>query len=143
MNILILGSMSFSTEMQETGKRLESLGHCVRLPEFIKDYLRLKSKEDMHKAAVKNKETYDLFKRYYELINENDAILIINKKKKGIKSYVGANSLIEMAYAHLLDKKIYLLKDMPDMDYTDEIKALKPVTLNGDLTKIPQRVGGR
>ena len=138
MRILILGSISFSTEMQETSKKLESLGHYIKLPEFIDDYLKLDSREDMHKAAIKNKKTHDLFRKYYELINENDAILIVNEKKRGIENYVGANSLIEMAYAHILNKKIYLLNGIPQMDYTDEIETLNPTILKRDLTKIPK-----
>ncbi len=130
--------MSFSIEMQKIGERLKSFGHYVKLPTFIDDYLKLDSREDMHKAAIKNKKTHNLFKKYYELISENDAILIVNEKKRGIENYVGANSLIEMAYAHILNKKIYLLEGIPQMDYTDEIEALNPTILKGDLTKIPK-----
>jgi hypothetical protein len=136
MKILILGSMSFASEMAEVGKQIEKIGHEVKMPEFIDNYLKLKSSEEMHNAAVKNKMNYDLYTTYYNLIKDNDAILIINNKKKGVKNYIGANALIEMAYAHILGKKIYLLNSIPEMPYTDEIKAMNITLLNGDLNKL-------
>jgi predicted RNA-binding protein with PUA domain len=44
--------------------------------------------------------------------------------------------LIEMAFACALDKKIYLLNPIPEMNYSDEIFAMKPIVLSGDLSKI-------
>lgn len=136
MKILILGSMSFSEEMKETEIQLKSFGHEVELPLFLEDYLKLNSSEEMHAAAVENKNKYDLFKEYFELIKKVDAILILNKEKKGIKNYIRGNALIEMSYAHILNKKIFLLEEIPNLTYTDEIKAMHPIALNGDLSLI-------
>ena len=138
MKILILGSMSFTPEMILVGNELKKLKHQVTLPYFIEDYQKCNSREEMHSNAVKNKLSHDLFKRYYGLIKEHDAILIINKKKKEIENYIGANSLIEMVFAHLLNKKIFLLGKIPEIDYIGEIKATNPIILDGDLTKIPK-----
>jgi len=44
--------------------------------------------------------------------------------------------LIEIAFAHVLDKKIYLLNPVPNISYSDEIEAMKPVILNGKLDNI-------
>jgi hypothetical protein len=45
--------------------------------------------------------------------------------------------LIELGFAYILKKKIYLLNPIPDIPYyKSEIEAVKPVILNGDLTKI-------
>ena len=128
--------MSFSPEMKEIGDELKKRGHEVKLPEFIEDYLGCQSREDMHQKATKNKLSHNLYKVYHQLIKETDAILIVNKKKKEINGYIGANSLIEMAIAKALNKRIYLLNSIPKMDYTNEILATQPTILNGDLTKI-------
>jgi len=136
MKILILGSMSFSPEMKEIGEQLISRGHEIRLPEFIEEYTRCSSRQEMHERAVSNKLAYNLYKVYHDLISETDAVLIVNKDKKGIENYVGANSLIEMAFARALGKRIYLLQGIPKMDYTDEITATNPITLNGNLGEI-------
>ncbi len=62
--------------------------------------------------------------------------LAVNIDKKGIKNYIGGNTFLEMGFAHVLDKKIFLLNEIPDISYKDEIKAMQPIILNGDLSKI-------
>ncbi|PIN72184.1 hypothetical protein COV21_02980, partial [Candidatus Woesearchaeota archaeon CG10_big_fil_rev_8_21_14_0_10_45_5] len=79
---------------------------------------------------------FDVICAYFEEIKKTDAILVINKDKNNIKNYIGGNSLIEIAFAHVLNKKVFLLNPVPQMDYSDEIEAMKPVILNGDLSKI-------
>lgn len=34
----------------------------------------------------------------------SDAILVLNYDKKGIKNYIGGNTLMEMGFAHVHDK---------------------------------------
>lgn len=82
------------------------------------------------------KQEGDLFKNYWNEIKASDAVLVVNIAKNGIENYVGGNALIEMAYAHVLDKKIYLLNPIPQMNYKDEIEAMNPTVLNGDFSKI-------
>ncbi len=61
---------------------------------------------------------------------------MINLTKKGIDNYIGGNTFLEMGFAYVLAKKIFLWQDIPEMIYTDEIKAMQPIILNGDLNKI-------
>jgi len=132
MRILILGSMSFSREMKVYGDKLVSLGHEVTLPVFIEDYLEFNTHREMHEKAVVNKLNNNLYKTYHQLIEKNDAIFIANEKKKDI----GANTLIKMAMARALEKKVYLVNKIHKMDYTDEIKAVNPIILHNALDKI-------
>ena len=62
-----------------------------------------------------------------------DAVLVVNPKKKDIYSYIGGNTLIEMAFAHILNKPLYVLYQIPDMQYTSEILAMNPIVLDGNL----------
>jgi predicted RNA-binding protein with PUA domain len=62
--------------------------------------------------------------------------LVVNEDLNGIKGYIGGNSFLEMGFAHVLNKKIFLLNPISEMGYEDEIVAMKPVILNGDLDKI-------
>lgn len=137
MKILILGSMSFAPEMKEIGAKLTKIGFNVRLPEFTEDYTKCSTREEMHEQAVKNKLSNNLYEVYHHLIEQTDFILIVNEKKKNIDGYIGANALIEMGFAKALNKKIFLLNPIPEMDYQDEIIATTPTILNGDLSKIP------
>jgi hypothetical protein len=63
-------------------------------------------------------------------------VLIVNIDKAGIENYIGGNSFLELGFAHVLSKSVYLLNPVPVMLYTDEIKAMQPIILNGDLSKI-------
>lgn len=78
----------------------------------------------------------DVIKKHFDKIKESDAILVTNYDKNSIKDYVGGNSLIEMAFAHVLNKKIFLLNNIPKLSYSDEIEAINPIILNRDLSRI-------
>ncbi|MEI7718695.1 MAG: hypothetical protein WCI72_02415 [archaeon] len=136
MKLLILGSMSFAPEMKSIGVKLKEKGIEVRLPEFTEEYVGCATREEMHQRAVENKLANNLYEVYHRLIEQTDAILIVNEKKKNIEGYVGANALIEMGFAKALNKRIYLLNPTPVMDYTDEIIATTPIVLNGNLEGI-------
>jgi len=136
MKIVICGSIIFSKSMIEIEKELLEIGHMVIIPRHTKKYARLELAEEIHSESLKNKVEHDLIRDYFDKIKNSDAILIINKDKNNIKNYIGGNSFLEMGFAHILNKKIFLLSDIPEMIYTDEIKAMQPIVLNGDLTKI-------
>lgn len=133
MKIAICGSMQFGKEMVKIKLKLERLGHTVILPKDIELYV---SGEKSIEGKWEKQEG-DLFKNYWNEIKVSDAVLIVNITKNGITNYVGGNALIEMAYAHILDKKIYLLNGIPEMNYKDEIEAMNPMILDSDLSKVP------
>ncbi len=136
MKIAICGSMTFSPEMVEVGKRLRDLGHEATLLDFTEHYATLESRDNMHVESAHNKVEHDLIRGYFEVIKQHDAVLIYNHSKNGIENYVGGNTLIEMAFAHVLDKRIFMHNPIPDMQYRDEMEAMQPEVLDGDLTKI-------
>jgi len=100
----------------------------------LEEYLAIKGKAG--DAVFREQAGQDLIKRYYNMIKEADAILIVNGDKKGIKNYIGGNTFLEMGFAYTMDKKIFLLNPIPDMAYRDELEAMKPIILDNDLSKI-------
>jgi hypothetical protein len=78
----------------------------------------------------------DLLKNYWKEIENSDGILVVNITKSGIENYIGGNALIEMAFAHILDKRIFLLNPIPKQSYSDEIEAMNPRVVQGDLSQI-------
>jgi len=70
------------------------------------------------------------------LIADADAVIVANCDKGNIKNYIGGNSFLEAGFAHILNKKLYFLNNIPEMIYSDELRALQPVILNGDLSLI-------
>ena len=95
-------------------------------------------KEETPSESIQNKVENNLIKHYFNEIKKNDALLIVNITKKGIKNYIGGNSFLEMGFAHVLDKKIFLLNDIPKIGYKDEIIAMNPIILNGDLSRVKE-----
>jgi predicted RNA-binding protein with PUA domain len=136
MRIVICGSMSSAVQMLDAEKELLENNHEVVLPKNTKKYAEKVLTEEISSESTKNKIEYDLIRDYFKKIKNADAVLVVNVDKKGIRNYIGGNSFLEMGFAHCLNKKIFLLNAIPDMIYTDEILALQPVVLNGNLFKI-------
>ncbi len=144
MKVVICSSVDFTLKIKEIADKLIEDGHKIELPYYVKkvlngevtldDYLKVKQKNgDFHFRKIAKE---DLIKRYFNLIKNFDAILVVNEEKNNIKNYIGGSVLTEMAFAHVLDKKIFLLNPIPQMSYSDEIKSMKPIVVNSDLSKI-------
>jgi hypothetical protein len=130
--IAICGSMAFAKQMLETREKLEDLGHEVRIPHGVEEYANGSILVEDKWKKLEN----DVIRNWHKVIESSDAVLVLNYTKNNIENYVGGNSLIEMAFAHVLFKKIFLLNPVPKINYSDEIESFKPVVISGDLEKI-------
>ncbi len=136
MKIVICGSMSASKEMMGMKNALEEVGHFVVVPKNTDKYALGEFTPEDRRESTQNKIDHDLIREYFRLIEENDVVIVANYDKRGVKNYIGGNSFLEAAFAHVLNKKLYFLNDIPEMIYTDELVALQPIVLHGDLKKI-------
>ncbi|MDD4990448.1 MAG: hypothetical protein PHW31_04045 [Candidatus Pacebacteria bacterium] len=143
MKIAICASISFTNKIKEVAEQLSKSGHSVDIPLSAKHIIggdwTLEEFENEKKKSgdgAFRKILDDVIKHYFEVIKNSDAILVVNMDKKGIENYIGGNTLIEMAFAHVLDKKIFLLNPIPEISYKDEIMAMQPIILNGNLEGI-------
>jgi len=139
MKITICGSSMFKNEMVDYKQKLQALGHEVIVHPHYEAFARgeeqeLRNRIETEHAALKKENNY--IKWYYNAIVESDAILVLNFDKKGITNYIGGNTLMEIAFAHVNNKKIFLLNDVPEISYRDEIHAMYDVILNGNLSDI-------
>jgi len=136
MIIAIRGSMEFAGKMTAVGSLLEAQGHEVLYPMYTLPFARqVPSKQE--KARLKKAE--DLILAHYRNIMKNDVILTLNYSRGNHKDWIGANSFLEMGFAHVLGKRIYLLNPIPGFDYSrEEIEAMEPVVLGGNLNKIKE-----
>lgn len=144
MKIVICASVDFTPKIKEAAEKLIQNGHEVDIPYYsqkiidgevsLEDYVKIK--EEKGDTGFREKADEDLIKRYFGLIKNSDAILVLNLDKKGVKNYIGGSTLMEMGFAYVLDKRIFLYNNIPYMGYSDEIKDTKPMIINGDLTKI-------
>jgi len=136
MIIAICGSMVFTDQMIEAQKKLEVLGHKAYLSNFIGEHFG-KSEKEREILTVVQKNERDAMREYWEIIQNVDAILVLNYDRRGVKNYIGGNAFLEMGFAYVLKKKIYLLNNIPEIDiYKSEIEAMKPVIINGDFGEI-------
>ena len=144
MKITICAGISSTPKIKEIGDRLMALGYETKIPFTSRriidgelsmaEYLCEKEKHGDKK--FRNCSGMDFIKSCYELIKKSDAILVLNIDKNGIKNYIGGNVLIEIGFAYVLNKKIYFYNDIPQLPYADELIAMKPIVITGDLRKI-------
>ena len=140
MKITLCGSVKFAKKLVEIYHQLRVLGHTPEMHEKmfgIADGTATVIIDGIEKDHGKLKRQEGFIKWWYNCIKNSDAILVCNFDKNGIKNYIGGNVLMEIGFAHVNDKKVFLLNPIPeDVPYTDEIKAMVGVVLNGDLRKI-------
>jgi hypothetical protein len=128
--------MSASKEMMDAKTVLEGMGHFVIVPKDTERYASGVLDPESARESTRNKIEYDLIRGYYGLIVDADAVLVVNVDKRGIRNYVGGNSFLEAAFAHVLGKRLYFMNDIPEMSYSDELAAFQPEILKGNMNII-------
>jgi len=146
MKITLCGSIAFYDEMLDIKEKLESLGHEIKLPPHeIKDdegnLMPVKEYYEKRKAATDDSgwiwdRKAEAIKNHFDKVSWSDVILVTNYDKNDIKGYVGGNTLMEMGVAFFLKKPIYLLNDIPDVSYKEELIGMKPIIINNDIALI-------
>lgn len=123
--------MSVLPRILEVKDTLESKGIIVETPSLNEpsDYSTL---SEADRAPIKT----EMIRRHLERIKTSDAILVVNETTKGIESYIGANSFLEMGIAFAFEKPILLLNSVPQQPNRDELLGLNPRELKGDLDSI-------
>ena len=153
MKITICGSIAVYSDMENIRDGLLALRHEVKIPQlslevpedfgggrkvyfgkYIEEHGGMEAFPAGHKLwNLKEGAIRD----HYEKIDWADAVLVSNHEKRGVKGYIGGNTLIEMGVAFYLQKPIYILHPVSsDLSYKQEILGMKPVFLDGDLNKI-------
>lgn len=138
---MICGSMRFAREMLETQKKLAELGHQAMIPG---DTLECVENPNLN-MDLEHCATTNIDKSCFAQVAQSDAILVLNYPKNGVSGYVGGATLMEIGLARHLDKKIFLLHDLPgenELRYALEIKLTKPIILRGDIAKINLHLEG-
>ena len=122
--ITLCSSCTFFDKLEMIKDELSSLGHTIFFP-HVWDWTQ-NTEDEIAKVQ------HDLIKRHFQSINESDAIYVANFDKKGISNYIGGNTLLEMGKAFDRNIPIFLMNDIPDMMYTEEIRAMQPYVIGKD-----------
>ncbi|MFC1594966.1 hypothetical protein ACFL3E_00880 [Patescibacteria group bacterium] len=134
MKITLCGSIKFFDDMRKIQSTLEQAGHFVHMP-IKADGVDYWSEDNA--SRVEAKRNLELISEHMDKVEDADAILVVNMTKGDIENYIGANTFLEIGFAHHRKKKIYFLNSMPGQKYIlDEIETVQPIILNGDLSLI-------
>lgn len=139
MKIMIVGSMAFSSEMLATKSKLEESGHSVLIPHDTEKIVNDPTLVHDLDADLKHCQETNMIKKCFDLVAESDAILVLNHKKNNIPGYIGTSALMEIGLAHFLNKKIFLLNEIPsyhEVRWAHEVHMINPMVINGELGKI-------
>lgn len=146
MKITICGSIAFYDEMLSIKKDLEKLGHEIKIPPAeLQDQngktISVKEFYQQRKGEIKDQDWITDIKEFairlhFEKIENSDAVLILNYDKNNISNYIGANTFLELGLAFHLKKKLFLLNAIPEGNYSEEIRGMKPIVINGILKSI-------
>lgn len=152
MKITLCGSIAFYDEMLALKKQLEAKEHEVKLPPAeiegkdgtmvaVGEYYK-ERKEAIATGRTKENDPWIWERKQWAIQHHNekivwaDAVLVANYDKKGVPGYIGGNTLMEMGIAFFLKKKIYLLNQIPELSYKEEIIGVNPEILNGAVEKV-------
>lgn len=139
MKIMISGSMAFAKEMYAAKETLEEAGFEVGLPFETEVHLQNPAFVDDLNANLQYCIDNEVLRKSFDFIASADAVVVLNYPRKGVEGYVGASTLMEIAFAYYFKKKLYLLFDLPDfesMRWAHEIRIMQPTILHGDLSKV-------
>ena len=133
MKILIICSKAFYDKIADIKQVLEKAGHKIELPNCydnpgIEAIVRGTSEHSKFKA--------EMFKKSEQTISNMDAVLVLNFTKNGKENYIGGATFLEMYDAFRLNKKIYMLHNIPEGMLKDEIIGFNPTIINEDLKLI-------
>lgn len=131
--------MAFAKEMLQAKEMLEEMGHTISLP--YETELHLEKTELVDDLAVNLQYCIDndVIHKSFDSIAAADAVVVLNYPRKGIDGYLGTSTLMEIAIAYYLRKKIFLLNSVPHFDevrWAHEIAIMQPTFLHGDLSEV-------
>lgn len=116
---------------------LEALGHTALVPKSL-DLIETQHFQKPVTVAQRlaAEEKYDFIREHFKKIERSDAVLVVNPTHHDIPGYIGGNTFLEMGIAFYLEKKIFLMHSIPSMGYELEIAAMRPIVLDGDISRI-------
>jgi len=129
--------MDLVEKVIEIKDRLTKMGHIV----FTTPYLEISAVE--LQKLIFDKDYLErtkprLIKKHFDNILKSDAILVINLDKENVKNYIGGNTFAEIVFAFYKNKKLFFFNPIPEeiKIFNDELKAVKPIIINGNLNLI-------
>jgi len=135
MKIMICASKHMYNLIPSIKEKLESQGHSIVLPNCFDDpMLEERIKKDSPDSHSQFKQR--MLKEQEVKIRNVDAVLVMNFEKHGQANYIGGATFLEIFKAFEFGKKIFLMNDVPNNIFEDELKGMDPIVIEQDLSKI-------
>lgn len=136
MKIGVIGSMHLTEQMIAVRDALVKLGHDAFVTDLASPFIG-KSDEEKEFIKIKQKHEDDAIREFWRAMQGADAVFVVNLERKGIPGYIGGNTFLEIGFAHVLNQKIFLYNDVPEIPYyKSEIEAMAPIVVHGDFRKV-------
>ena len=132
MKIFIICSKVFYDKISEIQNQLEQMGHSITLPNsydnpVMEDHMRTLGSDEHAKWKS------EMIRHSTDVVQNVDAVLVLNFDKNGVKNYLGGATFLEMYDAFKLNKNIFLYNEIPEGILRDEIIGFSPVVILGNL----------
>jgi len=131
--------MAFIRDILRMKKQLNRLGHIALIPHGTEPHLEDSKFVDTLGENLEYCIKHNIMKKNFDMVKESDAILVLNPRRNNIEGYIGVSVLMEMAIAHHLNRKIFILNEIPHYDkarWAQEVRIMRPMIINGNLNKI-------
>lgn len=126
--VVVCGSMSAIDQIEELAASFRSLGHDVVTPS--------RDERDDHWDDLALNEQLEakrgFIDAYLDEIRAADIVVIANFDLNGVAGYVGANTLMEAAFARALDIPIFLFQEPGEQPAQLELLAVRTGCLDAD-----------
>ncbi|MBU2577054.1 MAG: hypothetical protein KKF50_05005 [Nanoarchaeota archaeon] len=132
MKIFIACSKHFYSEIEHVARILQGAGHEVSYPNSYGDPF---AEERLKNLGAEDHVKWRSMMMWIDEdnIDPQDAILVLNFEKKGIPNYIGGATFLEIYIAWKMGKKIFFYNPLPNCSFTDELKGISPMIINGNL----------
>ncbi|QQR60549.1 hypothetical protein IPH19_04020 [Candidatus Uhrbacteria bacterium] len=135
MNLFLCTSKYLYDKVPAIKKELEARGHVITVPNCFDDPMK---EEEMKKLGADAHREWKagMIRLQREKILANDGILVLNFEKNGQPNYIGGATFLEIYQAFDNNRKIFLYNPLPQNTFTDELKAMGPIVIDGNLDLI-------
>ncbi len=135
-DVAICGSMTHKEQIEQIIAELESAGLAVSAPamsEAVADWSAYSDVEIIDRKGY-------FVRRHFANIALARAVLVCNFAKRGTDNYIGTNSLMEMTAGFVYGKPLYLLNPVPEQNGREEILAMQPTILSGNVAQLVKEI---
>jgi hypothetical protein len=124
--------MAFVGEMEALAEVLRDAGYEVDTP--------VREEKAIDWNAMSDDQSCELKRSYIDghlaRIKHSDLVLIANYSKNGVEGYIGANSLMEAAFAYALDVPVAYLKPVGEQPCRLEALSISGIVLGDEVGSV-------